>query len=42
MTTAMTKVANGAGKVLGTAITLLVITMMMGALPVVAGQGRTR
>ena len=31
MTTAMTKVANGAGKVLGTAITLLVITMMMGA-----------
>lgn len=31
MTTAMTKVANGAGRVLGTAITLLVITMMMGA-----------
>ena len=31
MTTAMTKVANGAGKVLGTAITLLDITMMMGA-----------
>lgn len=27
----MTKVANGAGRVLGTAITLLVITMMMGA-----------
>ena len=31
MTTAMTKVANGAGRVLGTVITLLVITMMMGA-----------
>lgn len=31
MTTAMTKVASRAGKVLGTAITLLVITMMMGA-----------
>lgn len=31
MTTAMTKVASRAGKVLGTVITLLVITMMMGA-----------
>lgn len=31
MTTAMTKVASRVGKVLGTVITLLVITMMMGA-----------